>query len=92
MNEPTVDLSSREYTPTERRILAVLADGQPHGKAELHKCLEDDLSKPESVRTHIHRLRPKLRRFGQDILGEYRNRACFYRQIRLLASAVNGYH
>ena len=47
-------------TPTEARILAVLADGKPHARGVLMRCLDDDLAGPGALRIHIHRLRQKL--------------------------------
>lgn len=72
------------FTPTERRMLAMLADGLPHRKKELHLCLGDELSDFSTVRVHIHNIRKKLRRYGQDIVCELSSRRIFYRHVRSL--------
>jgi hypothetical protein len=59
-------MASQPYTPTERRILALLSDGFLHSKNELRKCLNDDLSE-DGVKFHIWSLRKKLKGAGQDI-------------------------
>lgn len=64
------------YTPTQRRILAVLADGEPHSREELIACLGDadgiagqyDESAYSCLRMHISNLRKVLSAKGQDIV------------------------
>lgn len=73
-----------DFTPTQRRILQVLADGEPHAREELHKCLDDDLAGASAVRKHICLMRKVLRPMGQDVICQLRNRRLFYRQIRHL--------
>lgn len=74
----------REYSPTERRMLAVLADGMPHSRKELHACLLDDMGALSNIQPHIKSLRPKLQRKGQFIVCELYNGSPHYRQVRLL--------
>lgn len=71
------------WTPTQRRMLAVLADGQPHHKSELQACLPDELS---TIYMHVSNIRAKLRPQGQDIICEYRHQTIYYRHVRLLSS------
>jgi DNA-binding winged helix-turn-helix (wHTH) protein len=78
------------FTPTERRILNILADGQPHVLHDLHRCLNDDLSAMSTLYSHVYNLRAKLRPKGQDILCENIRRRCYYRHVRLLASPYDG--
>ena len=73
------------YTPTETAILNVLMDGKPHSKAELHKCLPDELSELNAVKRHIHELRKRLRPQGQDILLQFVEHTLHYRQVRLIS-------
>lgn len=49
------------FTPTQARMLAVLADGRPHTRKELHACLEDDLAALAAIKWHIKKLRKKLK-------------------------------
>lgn len=72
------------YTPTERRMLAVLADGMRHPREELVACLWDELSKPSTIQYHLSNIRKVLRPMGQDIICEYYQHTFFYRHVRLL--------
>lgn len=76
-----------DYTPVQRRILKVLADGEPHDRAELHACLVDDLGPLSNIRVHLTRLRKKLRPQGQDIRCEMLGGQVYYRQVRLTLPA-----
>ena len=79
-----------EFTPTQRAMLEVLKDGRPHTKAELHACLPDELGRLNSIAPHLSAIRKVLRPRGQDVLCEYRDRARFYRWVRLLGSNGEG--
>ena len=59
------------FTPTQRRMLAVLSDGLPHTRLELAECLEDDLANPASVKKHLYLMRKVLRAQGQEIVCEW---------------------
>jgi hypothetical protein len=74
------------YTPTQQRILAVLADGKPHRPVDLRECLGDDMAVHSTLRVHIYNLR-RLLPPGEAILCEYINRAAWYRHVRLLTPA-----
>ena len=71
-------------TPNDERILGILNDGQRHSAEELLECLSDDLASRGAVKVAVCRLRAKLRRRGRDILCEFYNRRCFYRQVILI--------
>jgi len=72
----------------KQKILAVLADGQPHARRELLACLGDSQAKYVNLNWHITTLRNALRKKGQDIICElYRGRGIRYRLIKLF----NGY-
>jgi DNA-binding CsgD family transcriptional regulator len=72
------------FTPTERRMLTLLADGMPHTRFELHKCLWDDLSPLQAIWAHISNIRAKIRPQGHDIICEIYNRTVHYRHVILL--------
>ena len=55
------------FTPTERRILILLEDGEPHLRSEIHKCCYDDLTPESSVKKHVSNIRKKLRNRGEDV-------------------------
>lgn len=77
-------LMARKYTITQVKMLAVLADGAPHARKELHNCLFDNLGPLSNIRAHITRLRKILRPQGQDIICELHGRTLCYRHIKLL--------
>jgi DNA-binding response OmpR family regulator len=80
----------QEFTPTERRMLDMLSDGQGHRKEELHTCLSDELSSVETVRVHIHTLRKKLQRSGHDIVCVINKGDAYYRHVITLPKAGDG--
>jgi hypothetical protein len=82
---------AEEFTPTERRILAVLADGLPHPRKEIIACMEDPLAQAKSIHKHLGSLKIKLRYRGQEILCQLIGKCLFYRQIRHLHSPYDGY-
>jgi hypothetical protein len=71
------------YTPTQKRMLQLLADGRSHTRAELKACLADELGGWNNVQVHISRIRKQLRPKGQDILCVVANQKISYRQVRL---------
>lgn len=75
------------WTPTERCMLAVLADGYPHTREELHACLYDDRGALSNIRVHISAIRKKLRPRGEDVACELLAGKVYYRHVRLLKSA-----
>lgn len=79
-------MDERRFTPTERRILAILGDGLHHSKDELRECLNDDLALNGTVMAHISNIRKKLQLVGQDIVCviPQGKRTGHYRQVRLL--------
>ncbi len=79
------------YTPTQLRMLAILADGLPHTREELHACISDDLAPLSAIRSHISLMRKKLRPKGEDVICELSWRRIHYRHVRLLGSANTGY-
>lgn len=73
------------FTPTQQRMLNVLADGQAHTREELHACLEDELSAKNAIKNHITAIRKRIQPVGQDVICEWRDRKYQYRQIRLIS-------
>lgn len=57
-----------DFTPTQRRMLAVLRDGRDHTTAELAACLDDEQTGPRAVAVHLTHLRRKLRPDGMDVV------------------------
>ena len=77
------------FTPTERRILALLADGEAHSLADLLPALEDECAEPSTLNVHIARMRPRLNYFSQDVLCRERG-GTTYRLVRFLSSDCDG--
>lgn len=78
---------TESFTPTELRMLALLADGLPHTREELRSCLFDDLSELSAIKRHISTIRRKIRPIGHEIICEMHHRTICYRHICLLPSA-----
>lgn len=74
-----------KFTPTQRRMLTILADGKAHTRQELFACLSDDMADLSAIKWHLSKLREKLRPMGQDVICEI-NMGIKYRHVRLLAS------
>lgn len=72
-----------DFTPTQRNILRLLADGKPHARDEIHmlccECAEVDV-----VRAHISMMRKVLAERGEDVVCITRNRRSFYQHVRLI--------
>lgn len=77
------------FTPTERRILALLSDGLMHTREEMIGCLYDELSGLPSLRVIVCRMNKKLKPIGQELvcrsMGAHTVR---YQHVRLLASTA----
>ena len=71
------------WTPTQQRLLAVLADGQPHTRAELRAQLHDELGSPSNLWYHVHQIRRRLPP-GETIVCEIHRSTIKYRHVRLL--------
>lgn len=71
------------FTPIQQKMLAILSDGQPHTKEELHSVCHPE-SRVSLVRQHVAMIRKKLTQKGETILCEYSNKGYFYRHVRLL--------
>jgi hypothetical protein len=78
------------FTPVQRRMMAVLADGLPHTSRELHACLEDDLGPLRNIAAHLTAIRKVLRPRGEDILTRLGANGTTYLHVRLLPSPSDG--
>jgi DNA-binding response OmpR family regulator len=75
------------WTPTQARILDVLADGRPHSRQELRHVLWDEEGDRRTVRVHLCAIRKTLRPVGEDVICELHNGTICYRRIRLATFA-----
>lgn len=71
------------FTPMEKRILAVLNDGDLHKRDELMLCLEDSLANPDNLHAHLKNIRKKLLTISQTICCVVLGRRRFYRRMIL---------
>ena len=76
-----------QFTPTERRIFQLLADGKPHTYAEIKGVLGDLFMENGAIRAHIKNMRRKLMDEGQGILFESWEKTSSYRLVRRIASS-----
>lgn len=74
------------FTPTERKIIEFLADGEVHSPEEVHAACLDPLSDPSMAGQHIKHIRAKLRIKDSKvaILTVWANRRGHYRMVQLL--------
>ncbi len=77
------------FTPTERKILAVLADGERHDRKEFREMLGiplllDNRQDDAVISTHICYMRDKLKPIGKYIVSEYYMRRYYYRLVNLV--------
>lgn len=72
------------YTKTQQAMLAILADGRPHTREELHACCGP--SSRSVIQFHISTIRRKLAAKGEDIVCVRRGHSLFYQHVRLLVS------
>lgn len=80
-------LEELDLTPTQRRMLKVLADGLPHSREELHACLDDELGPVSNIKAHLTYLRRKLRPRGEDIFCVRTFGGMHYRYVRIISSS-----
>lgn len=73
-----------KFTPTQQKLLRVLADGNRHRRRELLDAMGDDQATPANLSTHLCILRKRLSDMGETILCEYYDRTINYRHVRLI--------
>ena len=69
------------WTPTQRRLMDVLGDGEPHTREQLVACLEDSQSEWRNVNPHLVAIRKRLRLERQDVICQVLKRQFLYRLI-----------
>ena len=75
-----------DLTPTEACLFAILADGRPHARDELRRCIGDDMSGPALLRQHVHNLRRKLPP-GEGLVCVFHRRRLCYQWVGVLPGA-----
>lgn len=78
-------------TPTQRRIVEVLLDGEGHTRRDLEKCIDDELAGPGNLKVHLSRIRKKLRPQGYDVVPMMWNSfGVMWKLYRVYASPNDG--
>jgi DNA-binding CsgD family transcriptional regulator len=77
--------AERYFTPTQRRMLAILGDGNAHPETQLMKCLNDDLTGIATLRVHITKLREKLRANCETVVIYSNDGVNYYQIHRMIA-------
>lgn len=73
-----------KLTPTQQRMLALLSDGRPHARQELHALLCDDLGRLSNIQPHLSHIRKAIRPKGHAIVCEIvEQRQVYYRRANL---------
>lgn len=71
----------KKLTPTQRKLMSVLKDGQRHESEELRRlCLRIN-SSYNLLRVHIHTLRAKIQPSGKSVVCEVIGGKAHYRLI-----------
>lgn len=83
---PADEFAGYDLLPTQRRLMLILRDGQPHTSDELLKCLRDDLATKPLLRTHISLLRNKLLPHGKGVLIQVKTHRLHYRLVNLIST------
>jgi hypothetical protein len=68
-SEPPPAEPSIRFTPTERRIMDVLADGLPKTWTALFDCFNDELQSRDNLRVHMFNIRRKLAPTGWTVVA-----------------------
>jgi hypothetical protein len=72
------------FTPSERKILRLLQDGEAHLRDDILACIGDSQTDRSAVAKHMCLLRAKLIILGQDISCVLHKGKIAYRQFKLL--------
>lgn len=87
-------MDTLKFTPTEQKILAVLADGLPHHKTELKRAIDPetpDMIDSNVLSMHITRIKTKLEKIGETVVcRSIIGRRLAYQHVRLLCSPYDG--
>ncbi len=80
---------SGNFTPSEKRIYDLLADGEGHSREQVLKAVdaEANIEEPSDLANMyvvISKLRGKLKMIGQDIVAQSFGRKILYRRVRHL--------
>lgn len=69
------------YTPTQKKLLEILADGKAHSRHELHAAICDEYDSMVNMQFHISAIRKRLPE-GEKIICELIVGTTHYRRIK----------
>lgn len=67
------------FSPMQRRIIALLNDGDDHSLEDLKRCLDDPLLNDGNVYNHIIALRRVLQGYDLELVSTIKQRRSLYR-------------
>lgn len=73
-----------DFTPTQKRIYNLLADGLPHKREEIQDTFTDGVDSTRNIDNHLVAMRKKLRPLGYDVICQFVKRSNHFRLIRLV--------
>lgn len=79
-------MRENEFTPTQTKILNLLADGKPHTKNEVRMTIGDEFTSDATLRMHISNIRIRLKNRCEDIVCRIDQRRAYYQHVRLISS------
>lgn len=72
------------FTPTQRRLMRLLRDGEAHRRDELMLSLDEEYRTRQHLNFHLHYLRRKVHPYGYGIICELKMRSIHYRLVKLV--------
>lgn len=81
-------LVSIHFGEIERKILYVLADGEPHSREEIMGHVDEEQWTTTNLSSHVKNIRRKLKQVGHGIVCELREQKFHYRYVIFLHSVL----
>lgn len=78
-------LAAVHFTPIEKELMRVLADGEPHLIKDMPALIDSQATK-HNVANHLWRIRSKIEPYGHAIIVECIDRRLYYRYVILVSS------
>jgi hypothetical protein len=75
----TIDFNKLHLTPTCRRLLERLKDGESHIADSLRDCLYDELGTNKHLNPHLTMLRRLIAHVGLTVISEVKHKQTYYR-------------
>ena len=79
-----IDLA--KFPPVQRKMMAVLQDGNLHRPDELQACLWDDQGPVKNITPHLVAIRKVINPSGLEIICQHINHSHRYRLVRIVTA------